>query len=128
MDTSNFGTPDTILFALVIVSTAGAGFFQGWFEAYTQDEPQRQGLALPKGKGPFWDFLYLLVLTCSVPLILGNKVPEIDLLLSKANSKPKHTIQKGHILSKKYIFGVFFLSCKTSLIRTVFQNHRKSRI
>ena len=109
MDTSNFGTPDTILFALVIVSTAGAGFFQGWFEAYTQDEPQRQGLALPKGKGPFWDFLYLLVLTCSVPLILGNKVPEIDLLLSKANSKPKHTIQKDHILSKNhlsiYIFG-----------------------
>ena len=108
MDTSNFGTPDTILFALVIVSTAGAGFFQGWFEAYTQDEPQRQGLALPKGKGPFWDFLYLLVLTCSVPLILGNKVPEIDLLLSKANSKPKHTIPYGYILSKKSHFLCFF--------------------
>ena len=68
----NFGAPDTILFALVIVSTAGAGVFQGWFEAYTQDEPQRHGLALPKGKGPFGDFLYLLVLTCSVPLILGT--------------------------------------------------------
>ena len=69
----DFGAPDAILFALVIVATAGAGLFQGWFEAYTQDEPHRLGLALPKGKGPFWDFLYLLVLTCSVPLILGNK-------------------------------------------------------
>ena len=75
--TMDFGAPDAILFALVIVSTAGAGLFQGWFEAYTQDEPHRLGLALPKGKGPFWDFLYLLVLTCSVPLILG-KLQSLD--------------------------------------------------
>ena len=72
----NFGTADAILFALVIISTAGAGIFQGWFEAYSQDEPYRLGLALPKGKGPLWDFLYLLVLTCSVPLILGTKAVE----------------------------------------------------
>ena len=72
-DTS-FGALDVILFILVLVATAGAGLFQGWFEALAQqDSGQRvRGLALPRGKSPILDFLCIVILTSSVPFVLGK--------------------------------------------------------
>ena len=69
-DTSSFGVLDIILFILVLVATAGAGTFQGWLEAFAQQDSNR-GLALPRGKGPILDFLYMVILTASLPFILG---------------------------------------------------------
>jgi len=69
--TENFplGTLDSVLFTLVILSTAGAGIFQGWVESSNNLSPG--GLALPKGRGAFVDVLYRITITTSVPLILG---------------------------------------------------------
>ena len=69
----SFGPLDSVLFTLVIVATAGAGLFQGWFEGFAQqDAEHKSGLALPRGKGPILDFLYMIILSCSVPFVLGN--------------------------------------------------------
>ena len=71
--TENFslGTLDSVLFTLVILSTAGAGIFQGWVESSNNLSPG--GLALPKGRGAFVDVLYRITITTSVPLILGKE-------------------------------------------------------
>ena len=71
--TENFplGTLDSVLFTLVILSTAGAGIFQGWVESSNNFSPG--GLALPKGRGAFVDVLYRITITTSVPLILGKE-------------------------------------------------------
>ena len=70
--TENFplGTLDSVLFTLVILSTAGAGIFQGWIESSNNLSPG--GLALPKGRGAFVDVLYRITITTSLPLILGK--------------------------------------------------------
>ena len=71
--TENFslGTLDTVLFTLVILTTAGAGTFQGWLESSSSVTTQ-DGLALPKGRGPFVDVLYRVTVTTSLPLLLGK--------------------------------------------------------
>ena len=71
--TENFplGTLDSVLFTLVILSTAGAGIFQGWVESSNNLSPG--GLALPKGRGAFVDVLYRITITTCLPLILGKE-------------------------------------------------------
>ena len=67
-----FGTLDSALFVLVIVAAFVAGSFQGWFEGIPQHEDKR-GLAITRGRGPIFDFFYLMVLTGSAPFVFGKQ-------------------------------------------------------
>ena len=69
----SFGPLGITLFTLVLVATAGAGIFQGWFEAFSSQHGQNTGgLALPRNKGPIFDFLAMVIFTCSVPIVVGK--------------------------------------------------------
>ena len=72
----SFGALDATLFTLVLVTTAGAGAFQGWLEAVPRQHQEKVGLglAMPRGRGPINNFLYLATLTCSAPFILGMSI------------------------------------------------------
>lgn len=63
------GSVDTVLFCLVVIGAVGSGAFQGWAE---QEHKGGSGLAIPRGRGPIFDFLYMMILTCSVPFALGK--------------------------------------------------------
>ena len=145
-DTS-FGALDVILFILVLVATAGAGLFQGWFEALAQqDSGQRvRGLALPRGKSPILDFLCIVILTSSVPFVLGKyignrlvvkkcyykyKIPTYDLQKNADPSKcnrfcPGSTgaLLKEHFPSLKTLkigdLGLFFLGYEKKVVWTI---------
>ena len=114
--TENFslGTLDTVLFTLVILTTAGAGTFQGWLESSSSVTTQ-DGLALPKGRGPFVDVLYRVTVTTSLPLLLGKWIFRIfsrgfllqlfDYLSNKCNLLSMYTvISVAYYLFSKIIF------------------------
>ena len=69
MENFPLGALDTVLFTLVILTTAGAGIFQGWLESSGLTQ---EGLALPRGQGALLDVLYRITITTSLPLLLGK--------------------------------------------------------
>lgn len=98
-ETVLLGVLDTVLFIFVTLAAVGAGSFQGLVEALWQHE-DKAGLAIAQARGPLFDFLYMMILTCSLPFVLGKK---------RISSTPKCKIIHCFLISLHFVSNLYWI-------------------